>query len=291
MESKEEQKQKQQRQQGNEGTKNDKKKLLFTLDELIGLVLQDITPTLRASNDLAAQFKDVLYPLQDGTPGEFDFLFFLNFFIIFFFFLLLTSDFWFFIFLCQKIFTATWSSWVMHMAGSPIFLQQKITYESRMERYRVDMRTFITRLEMTIQKDLDAELNIHMTAMRNRAKEEANGRSTRSLRHQETERRRREESLRTMRNIHTIQGIRSTLEELVCMHTGTPWSDVIPKSMVRFFFCFPFSFLLSLYFSDFFSSSALFIFFKLNKRRTTCTSGPWTSTRLAKECTIASSED
>ena len=50
----------------------------------------------------------------------------------------------------------------MHMAGSPIFLQQKITYESRMERYRVDMRTFITRLEMTIQKDLDTELNIHM---------------------------------------------------------------------------------------------------------------------------------
>ena len=31
-----------------------------------------------------------------------------------------------------------------------------------MERYRVDMRTFITRLEMTIQKDLDTELNIHM---------------------------------------------------------------------------------------------------------------------------------
>ena len=81
MESKVEQKQKQQKQQqqqqqqGKEGTKNDKKNLLFLLDELIDLVLQDITPTLRASNDLAAQFKDVLYPLQDGTPGEFDFFF------------------------------------------------------------------------------------------------------------------------------------------------------------------------------------------------------------------------
>ena len=31
--------------------------------------------------------------------------------------------------------------------------------------------------------------------------------------------------------LHTVQRIRHTLEELVCMHTGTPWSEVIPATM------------------------------------------------------------
>jgi hypothetical protein len=179
----------------NNSNNHENSEIALMIENLLELVLVDIIPTLKSSNTLAAEFKDVLYDNANAKP-------------------------------------APWTSWVMHMAGSAIFLQQKIMYESRMDRYRNDMKMFIENIERLIEKNVDNNLSVHMNAMRGRASIEANARK-RSLRHQEIARRKASSAQRKLRNIHTVQGIQSTLEELVCMHAGTPWSDIIPKEMEK----------------------------------------------------------
>jgi hypothetical protein len=44
-----------------------------------------------------------------------------------------------------------WTAWIMHMAGSPLFLQEKINFESRLETYRTRMKTFVANIEQVRQ--------------------------------------------------------------------------------------------------------------------------------------------
>ena len=89
------------------------------MEKLINNCLSDIIPTLRNNNETALQFKDVLYPDRaTGTASNF-------------------------------------TAWIMHMAGSPMFLQQKIVYESRLEKYRNTMTLFVTNVEENIESNID----------------------------------------------------------------------------------------------------------------------------------------
>ena len=53
-----------------------------------------------------------------------------------------------------------WTAWIMHMAGSPLFLQEKINFESRLETYRTRMKTFVANIEQVRQVGIAGLLRV-----------------------------------------------------------------------------------------------------------------------------------
>ena len=207
-----------------------------SVSDLIDQVLTDITPQLRRNHRLAEYFRDVIYVGGNDIGGVLQ--------------------------------CAPWRAWEMHMAGSRIFLEQKLCFESRIDWYRGELRGFVERLELRVDQAQEESMQARMHAMRRMATQQWNEQkglengvitlngsndkgdestlrawrqsnmsegnsAVKSLRVQEQVRKQEAISLAGLRSVHTIQSIRRSLEELVYMHAGTPWAGLVPPSLKK----------------------------------------------------------
>lgn len=219
----------------NQSKKNSPAKFCIYISDLIDNVLQNIAPQLRHSPELAQSFSDVLFggsKLRRDTKSQ----------------------------------CAPWRDWEMHMAGSRLFLEQKLCFENRVEWYQRELKAFTLRLEARIKSKLDEDRKAHENAICNIdaqqwtehtfMKSNASSRtsdiplsptslvqkinqrpdnipSKKLLLVQEIDRKEEAIVMNRYESVYTVQSIRKSLEELVYMHESTPWAGLVSPSLKK----------------------------------------------------------